>query len=238
MPLELTLLLMWWRGINNSFYSSRSRLRPTQWTRSYLTLRDTLLQLCMELHRLDGPNEVIRVDPTPGLRAIREDKTLDHFRISIEVGRVKNLTKNPVAEKAAGELENELLEQKPGGVPVSPFSLSIALARLNSRIHSTFRFISKWNAHTTNDQLPITDKDLITQKHNNYCKLRGIYRSNMHSARLVIIRINAHRRPLSCSVGLLDVCLLEGFIINWTSRVNDQLIIIIGNIEPDVINTL
>ena len=90
----------------------------------------------------------------------------------------------------------------------------------------------------TNDQLPITDKDFITQKHNNYCKLRGIYRSNMHSARLVIIRINAHRRPLSCSVGLLDVCLLEGFINKWSSRENDQLIIIIGNIEPDVINTL
>ena len=67
----------------------------------------------------------------------------------------------------------------------------------------------------TNDQLPITDKDLITQKHNNYCKLRGIYESNMHSARLVIIRINAYRRPLiSCSVGLLDVCILEGFKIN------------------------
>ena len=60
----------------------------------------------------------------------------------------------------------------------------------------------------------------------------------MHSAQLVIIRINVHRRPLSCSVGLLDVCLLEGFINNWTSRVNDQLIIIIRNIEPDVINTL
>ena len=105
------------------------------------TLRDTLLQLCMDLHPLEGPNAVIQVDPAPG--AIRDDETLDHFRISIEVGRVKNLTKNPVAEKAVGELENELLEQKPGGVPVSPFSLSIALARLNSRIHSTFRFISK-----------------------------------------------------------------------------------------------
>ena len=149
MPLELTLLLMWWRGINNSFYSSGSRLRPTQWPRSYLTLSDTLLQLCIEIHRLDGPNEVIRVDPAPGFRAILKDKPFDHFRISIEEARVKNLTKNPVAEKAIGELENELLEQEPVGGPVSPFSLNIALAKLNSRIHSTFRFISKWNAHTT-----------------------------------------------------------------------------------------
>ena len=69
------------------------------------TLRDTLLQLCMDLHPLEGPNAVIQVDPAPG--AIRDDETLDHFRISIEVGRVKNPTKNPVAEKAISELENE-----------------------------------------------------------------------------------------------------------------------------------
>ena len=59
----------------------------------------------------------------------------------------------------------------------------------------------------------------------------------MHSVMLVIILINAHRRPMSCSVSLLDACLLDGFINNWTSRVIDQLIIIIGNTEPDVINT-
>ena len=79
------------------------------------TLRDTLLQLCMELHPLDRPIAVIRVDPAPGLRAIRGDKTLDHFRISIEVDHVKNPDKNPVAEEAISELENELLKQDPGG---------------------------------------------------------------------------------------------------------------------------
>ena len=38
--------------------------------------------------------------------------------------------------------------------------------------------------------------------HFQCCKLRDIYRSSMHSAWLVIILINAHRRPLSCSVNL------------------------------------
>ena len=94
-------------------------------------LRDTLIQLCMELHPLDRPNTVIRVDPAPGFRAMREDKTLDHFSISIEVGSVKNPNKNPVSEIAISELENKLLKQEPGGGPASPFRLSIVLARLN-----------------------------------------------------------------------------------------------------------
>ena len=81
----------------------------------------------MELHPLDGPNVVIRVYPAQGFRAIRDDETLEHFRISIEVGRVKNPTKNPVAEKAISELENELLKQEPEGGPVLPLSLSIVL---------------------------------------------------------------------------------------------------------------
>ena len=83
-----------------------------------------------------------KVDPAPWFRAIREDKTLDHFRISSETGRVKKPNQNPVAVKALSELENERLKQEPGGGPVSPLSLGIALARLK------FWFISTWNAHT------------------------------------------------------------------------------------------
>ncbi|KAK3099282.1 hypothetical protein FSP39_002008 [Pinctada imbricata] len=42
------------------------------------TLRDALLRLCMELHPLDGPHAVVRVDPAPGFIALREDDLLKY----------------------------------------------------------------------------------------------------------------------------------------------------------------
>ena len=50
------------------------------------------------------------------------------------IGRVKNLNKNLVAERAILELEEELLKQEPTGGPVSQLGLAIAVALLNSRI--------------------------------------------------------------------------------------------------------
>lgn len=43
------------------------------------TLRNVLLQLAMELHPLDGPHAVIRVDPAPGFTSLKYDKTLNSF---------------------------------------------------------------------------------------------------------------------------------------------------------------
>lgn len=45
----------------------------------------------MDLHPLDGPRAVIRVDPPPGFLALREDALLDRYRINLEIGRVKNV---------------------------------------------------------------------------------------------------------------------------------------------------
>ena len=71
------------------------------------TLRDGLLKLAVELHPLDGPCAVIRVDPAPGFMALRDDSTLKKFCITLDIGRVKNPNKNPVAEKAI--LENNII---------------------------------------------------------------------------------------------------------------------------------
>lgn len=69
------------------------------------TLCEALLLLCMDLHPLDGPRAVIRVDPAPGFLALREDALLYRYHINLEIGRVKSVNKNPVAEKAIAELE-------------------------------------------------------------------------------------------------------------------------------------
>ncbi len=132
------------------------------------TLRRYLIQLCNHVRPLDGPYAVIRTDPAPGFVALVHDKFLTEHRLNIEVGRVKNANKNPIAERAVQELENELLRQDPTANFVTPLMLSLATARLNSRIRS--RGLSSREMWTqrdqyTNSQLPLTDMDLILQQH-------------------------------------------------------------------------
>ena len=98
------------------------------------TLRDALGRLCSELHSSEGLPAIVRVDPAPGFIALRDDPTLKRLGISIEIGRIKNINKNPVAEKAIAELEDEILCQAPNGGPISSLTLAIATSRLNSRL--------------------------------------------------------------------------------------------------------
>ena len=104
------------------------------------TLREASACLATELHPLDGPPAVISVHPAPGFMALRNDETLKSFRLSLEIGRVKNPNKNPVVEKAILELEEELLKQEPTGAggPVSQLCLSIAVARQGKPSPSTY----------------------------------------------------------------------------------------------------
>lgn len=87
----------------------------------------------MGLHPLNGPHAV-RVDPTPGFVSLKNTNALRHLGISVEVGSIKNINKNPVAEKAVLELEEELLYQEPGKGPIMELSLAVVTARLNSRL--------------------------------------------------------------------------------------------------------
>ena len=121
----------------------------------------------MGLHRLDGPQAVIRVDLAPGFVSLKNTNALQHLGISIEVGRVKITNKNPVAEGAVQELEEELLCQEPGGGPVTELSLTLATAQLNWRLRS--QGLSSWELWTqrnqfSNEQIPINDLQHILAK--------------------------------------------------------------------------
>jgi hypothetical protein len=131
------------------------------------SLREALIRLCIELRPMDGPVAVVRTDP-PGFVALTEDDLLKRHRISIEVGRVKNTNKNPVAERAVQELEDELLRQVPGGGPVPILTLAVAVARMNSRIRSrglSSREMLTQRDQFTNEQLPVCDRQLIAEQH-------------------------------------------------------------------------
>lgn len=134
------------------------------------SLRDALVRLCIELRPLDGPPAVIRTDPAPGFKALTNDDLLRHHRLTLEIGRIKNTNKNPVAEKAVQELESELLRQDPLNGPVSPLTLSAATATLNARIRSrglSAREMLTQRDQFSNSQLPINDRELITKQNEN-----------------------------------------------------------------------
>ena len=92
------------------------------------TLSDALTQLIVDLHPLDGPRAIIRVDPSPGFQSMANNDSLNHLKVTIDVGRVKNKNKNRVAEKAVRELEEELIRPEPGVRPVSAAGLALVTA--------------------------------------------------------------------------------------------------------------
>ena len=134
----------------------------------YDTLRDALTRLVVELHPIDGPRAIVRVDPAPSFVSLSNNDGLKHLNVWLDIGRVKNVNKNPVAEKAVQELEEEFLRQEPGGGQVTSTSLAIATARLNSRLrHQGLSARELWTQRNqfTGDQLPISDYHAILAQH-------------------------------------------------------------------------
>ena len=132
------------------------------------TLRDALGRLCSQLHSPEGLPAIVRVDLAPGFIALRDDPTLKRLGISLEIGRIKNINKNPVAEKAIAELEYEILRQAPNGGPISSLTLAIATSRLNSRLRRdglSARELWTQRDQFTHDQLPVFDREIILKQH-------------------------------------------------------------------------
>lgn len=132
------------------------------------SLRSGLLRLCLELCPLSGPHAVIRVDPAPGFASLVNDDQLRHHRISVEIGRTKNPNKNPVAEKCIAELSDEFLRICPEGGAVTPLTLAIATANLNTRVRArglSAREIWYQRDQFTNSQISHSDLELIQQQH-------------------------------------------------------------------------
>ena len=132
------------------------------------TLCDGLIRLCIQLRPLDCPPAVMRTDPATGFTALTSDPILHQHRISLEIRHVKNPNKNPVAENAVQELDQELLQQEPQGGTVTPVVLAIATAALNSRTRTrglSAREMWTQRDQFSNHQIPMSDQDLISKQH-------------------------------------------------------------------------
>ena len=95
---------------------------------------------------------------------------LQEYGLIVETGRTKNVNKNPVAEKAIGELESELRKMKPGGEPISTSDLVKAFRIMNMKYRNRglsaseilFRRDQNEGAH-----LRFRDEDLAAQQYSN-----------------------------------------------------------------------
>ena len=131
-------------------------------------LRLALVTLIHDIIPMEGPHAIVRTDNAPGFQSLVNDKFLDDHRIHVDLGRVKNKNRNPVAEKAIQELEHEILRVTNTPGPVTPLILSKVTSSLNSRIRTdglSAREIFFQRDQFTNDQIPLSDRDLIMAKH-------------------------------------------------------------------------
>ena len=123
--------------------------------------RDSLLILTAEMK---GRSSEIRIDPAPGLAVLKNDTILKEHGVILNVGREKNINKNPVAERAVQELEEELLKLQPDKGPVSKVTLALATAAMNSRIRReglSSRELWTQRDQFTGNQFPVDDQLLI-----------------------------------------------------------------------------
>ena len=131
-------------------------------------LRDALILLISDLVPLEGPPAVVRTDPAPGFKSLINDDLLRRYRITLQIGRIKAPNKNPVAEKAIQELEEEINRTTKSDEVLTPIALKTAITQLNSRIRTdglSSREILFQRDQFTNTQIPVSDKDLISAKY-------------------------------------------------------------------------
>ena len=132
------------------------------------SIRNALLCILIEFRPMDGPMATVRTDNAPGFRSISTDPLLAQNRIAIELGRVKNPNKNPIAEAAIRELRVEIANTLGHNDSISPVTLASACARLNSRLRDgglSSRERLWQRDQFTCEPIPVDDSFLLSRQH-------------------------------------------------------------------------
>ena len=141
------------------------------------TLKNSLIAAISSIRPNPQTNVSVRTDNAPGFKSLSGDSDLQQLRVSIDLGRVLNKNKNPVADKCISELITELLKVCPEGGKITPVILSFAINTLNSRIRN--RGLSAWEILFQRDQhtlepLEISDSILASDQCENRSKSHAV----------------------------------------------------------------
>lgn len=137
-------------------------------------LRDAIIQTTSLLKTPE--NTVVRADGAPALQSLVGDKILTNHGITLEIGRSKNRNKNPIADKAIRELEDELKRQCPSGKAITATELALVIATLNSRIRNralSAREILFQRDANTGEQLKFKDCELSDEQYKSRLSNHG-----------------------------------------------------------------
>ena len=101
------------------------------------SLRDSIVAGVLDL--IPETGATIQVDCAPGLQTLAAEARLDgsvlkKLGIIIDLGRVHNVNKNPIAENAIKEFHKERLRLNPAGGRINEIERSIITKNMNSRI--------------------------------------------------------------------------------------------------------
>lgn len=130
-------------------------------------LKSAIIETTADLKSANG--SVIRVDGAVAFQSLARDMSLAKHGLVIEIGRLKNRNKNPIAEKAIQELELELKKQHPEGGPVTTSQLATVVATLNSRVRTrglSAKEMLFQRDNMTGEQLNFLDKNLAKEQYN------------------------------------------------------------------------
>ena len=101
------------------------------------SLRDSIVSAVLDFMPESGTT--IQVDCAPGLQTLAAESNLDgsilkKLGIQIDLGRIHNVNKNPVAENAIKEFHKERLRLNPSGGKINEIDRSIITKNMNSRV--------------------------------------------------------------------------------------------------------
>ena len=98
------------------------------------SMRSAIIKAASSIRANPQTLVTIRADNAPGLAALKQDFTLQKFKINLDYGRIHNENKNPVIEKAIQELGTEMLKFSSRGGPFTSSELAYITNILNSRL--------------------------------------------------------------------------------------------------------
>ena len=151
------------------------------------TFRTAILDAVLDLMPTTGTT--VRVDAASGLKSIQQsldslenDDVLAKFSINLEIGRIHNVNKNPIAENCIKEFRKERLRLNPRGGPISEQECIIITRNMNSRIrnrgYSAKEMLLKRD-NVSNSPISIQDSDISSSQFSLRSKTNSKHNSSI-----------------------------------------------------------